>query len=158
MHIAGICPEIIVIVCATIYSQDLAVKLLNFTSPVKVAVPTWDDVTYTGLVRSYIFIWTSVNLWPVPPPETRPLAKHAHDYKIPFNLCDHLINMFTCSYFTINHLNTSSKRTRVRRECPFGVILLSLLWNLVVDSLLNFTANDIPSYLQALADDLVWLV
>ena len=112
---------------------------------------------YAGLVRSYIFIWTSVNLWPVPTPETRPLAKHAHEYKIHLNLCDHIINMVTCCYFTINHLNTSSKRTRVGRFCPFGVILFYFSWNLVVGSLLNFAAGDIPGYLQAFADELLWL-
>ena len=67
-----------------------------------------------------------------------------------------IINMVTNRYITINH-KTSSKRIRIRRGCPQGGILSPFLWNLVVDSLLNFTAKDIPGYLQAFADDLVSL-
>ena len=38
-----------------------------------------------------------------------------------------------------------------------GGILSPFLWNLVVNSLLEKQANEIPGYLQAFADDLVIL-
>ena len=40
---------------------------------------------------------------------------------------------------------------------PQGGILSPFLWNLVVDDLLHFSANHIPGYLQAFADDLMSL-
>ena len=64
--------------------------------------------------------------------------------------------MVTHRFITINH-KSSTKRIRVSRGCPQGGILSPFLWNLVVDSLLNHTAKDIPGYLQAFADDLVSL-
>ena len=67
-----------------------------------------------------------------------------------------IINMVTHRYITINH-KSSTKRIRVSRGCPQGGILSPFLWNLVVDSLLNYSAKDIPGYLQAFADDLVSL-
>ena len=64
--------------------------------------------------------------------------------------------MATNRYVTIEH-KTSSKRFRVKRGCPQGGILSPFLWNLVVDDLLRYSANEIPGYIQAFADDLVIL-
>ena len=42
----------------------------------------------------------------------------------------------------------------IRRGCPQGGILSPFLWNLVVNELLEFTRNKIPSDLQGFTDDL----
>ena len=64
-----------------------------------------------------------------------------------------IINMVTNRYISITHKQTT-KRIQVRRGCPQGGILSPFLWNLVIDDLLNYSAKDIPGYLQAFADDL----
>ncbi len=64
--------------------------------------------------------------------------------------------MVTNRYVTIKQKNTN-KRIRIKRGCPQGGILSPFLWNLVIDDLLNYTAKDIPGYLQAFADDLACL-
>ena len=67
-----------------------------------------------------------------------------------------IINMVTNRYITITHKDCK-KRINVRRGCPQGGILSPFLWNLVVDDLLKFGANEIPGYLQGFADDLITL-
>ena len=64
-----------------------------------------------------------------------------------------IINMVTNRHITIKHKDTT-RRIQVRRGCPQGGILSPFLWNLIVDDLLGFSANEIPGYLQAFADDL----
>ena len=67
-----------------------------------------------------------------------------------------IINMVTNRFISITHKQTT-KRIRVKRGCPQGGILSPFLWNLVIDDLLNYSAKDIPGYLQAFADDLASL-
>ena len=67
-----------------------------------------------------------------------------------------IINMVSSRFITIKHKETT-RRVRIKRGCPQGGILSPFLWNLIVDDLLNYTARDIPGYLQAFADDLVTL-
>ena len=64
-----------------------------------------------------------------------------------------IINMVTNRHITIKHKDTT-RRIQARRGCPQGGILSPFLWNLIVDDLLGFSANEIPGYLQAFADDL----
>ena len=67
-----------------------------------------------------------------------------------------ITSMVTNRHVTISHKN-ASRRIKVKRGCPQGGILSPFLWNLVIDDLLNFSANLIPGYLQAFADDLIAL-
>lgn len=67
-----------------------------------------------------------------------------------------IIDMVTNRYITIDHKHVT-RRIRVKRGCPQGGILSPFLWNLIIDDLLRYTANDIPGYLQGFADDLVTL-
>ena len=64
--------------------------------------------------------------------------------------------MVTSRKLTITH-KTCTKRFHVKRGCPQGGILSPFLWNLVVEDLLQYSAKEIPGYLQAFADDLVVL-
>ena len=68
-----------------------------------------------------------------------------------------IINMVKYRHLTVTHKDIT-KRIRIRRGCLQGGILSPFLWNLVVDDLLKFSANEIPGYLQAFADDLgvIW--
>ena len=59
--------------------------------------------------------------------------------------------------FTTVSLKYSTKRFKITKGCPQGGVLSPVLWNLVVNNLLNKQANEIPGYLQAYADDLVIL-
>jgi len=67
-----------------------------------------------------------------------------------------IINMVTNRYINIRH-KQSTKRIKIKRGCPQGGILSPFLWNLVLDDLLNYSAKDIPGYLQAFADGLTSL-
>ena len=60
-----------------------------------------------------------------------------------------------CNRFTTVSLKYSTKRFKITKSCPQGGVLSPVLWNLVVNNLLNKQANEIPGYLQAFADDLV---
>ena len=51
-------------------------------------------------------------------------------------------------------LHGNKKTIKIVRGCPQGGILSPFLWNLVVDSLLNYTKNRIPCNIQGFADDL----
>ena len=51
----------------------------------------------------------------------------------------------------------ATKRFKITKGCPQGGVLSPVLWNLIVNNLLNKQANEIPGYLQAFADDLVIL-
>ena len=46
---------------------------------------------------------------------------------------------------------------RIKRGVAQGGILSPLIWNIVLDSLLQSTAKDAPAYIQAFADDLISL-
>ena len=76
--------------------------------------------------------------------------------KVDTTTANWIINMVTNRYITIKHKD-ASKRIHIKRGCPQGGILSPFLWNLVIDDLLNYSAKDIPGYLQAFADDLVSL-
>ena len=60
----------------------------------------------------------------------------------------------------IHHRKTSvelqgqKKVKAIKKGCPQGGILYPFLWNLVINELLEFTRNKIPSNLQGFADDL----
>ena len=58
---------------------------------------------------------------------------------------------------SLSSIKNTNKRIRIKRGCPQGGILSPFLWNLVIDDLLNYTAKDIPGYLQAFSDDLASL-
>ena len=51
-------------------------------------------------------------------------------------------------------INGTSKTIRILKGCPQGGILSPFLWNLVVDSLLNYTKDQIPCEMQGFADDI----
>ena len=78
--------------------------------------------------------------------------------KSPLDTCttNWITNMVSNRYVTVNH-KTATKRIKIRRGCPQGGVLSPFLWNLIVDDLLNYTAKEIPGYLQAFADDLICL-
>ena len=59
--------------------------------------------------------------------------------------------------FTTVSLKYSTKRFKITKGYPQEVVLSPVLWNLVVNNILNKQANEIPGYLQAFADDLVIL-
>ena len=67
-----------------------------------------------------------------------------------------IVNMVTNRYLTISH-KSCTKRFKIRRGCPQGGILSPFLWNLVLNSLLNYSPRDIPTQLFAFADDLASL-
>ena len=60
--------------------------------------------------------------------------------------------------FTTVSLKHLTKRFKITKGCPQGGVLSPVLWNMVVNNLLNKRANEIPGYLQAFADDLAILV
>ena len=60
--------------------------------------------------------------------------------------------------FTTVSLKHSTKRFEITKGCPQDGVLSPVLWNMVVNNLLNKRANKIPDYLQGFADDLVILV
>ena len=60
--------------------------------------------------------------------------------------------------FTTVSLKHSIKRFKITKGCPQGGVLSPVLWNMVVNNLLNKRANEIPGYLQVFADDLTILV
>ena len=68
-----------------------------------------------------------------------------------------IYGMITNRYINFEH-KTASSRVKAERGCPQGGILSPFLWNLVLDDLLQFSAGQIPGYLQAFADDLMSLV
>ena len=84
------------------------------------------------------------------------IAESIKATKVDTSTANWIIKMVTNRYITIKHKNTN-KRIRIKRGCPQGGILSPFLWNLVIDDLLNYTAKDIPGYLQAFADDLASL-
>ena len=51
-------------------------------------------------------------------------------------------------------IHGNKKTIKIVRGCPQGGILSPFLWDLVVDSLLNYTNNRIPCDIQGFADDL----
>ena len=55
---------------------------------------------------------------------------------------------------TTVELQGERRTIAIRRGCPQGGILSPFLWNLVVNELLEYTRNNIPSDLQGFADDL----
>ena len=55
---------------------------------------------------------------------------------------------------TTVELQGERRTIAIRRGCPQGGILSPFLWNLVVNELLEYTRNKIPSDLQGFADDL----
>ena len=55
---------------------------------------------------------------------------------------------------TTVELQGERRTIAIRRGCPQGGILTPFLWNLVVNELLEYTRNKIPSDLQGFADDL----
>ena len=61
------------------------------------------------------------------------------------------------NWFTTVSLKYSTKRFKITKGCSQGGVLSPVLWNLVVNNLLNKQANEIPGYLLAFADDLVIL-
>ena len=67
-----------------------------------------------------------------------------------------IYNMISNRFTTVS-LKYSTKRFKITKGCPQGGVLSPVLWNLVVNNLLNKQANEIPGYLQAFADDLVIL-
>lgn len=54
-------------------------------------------------------------------------------------------------------IHGASKTIKITRGCPQGGVLSPFLWNLVVDSLLNYTKLEIPCDMQAFADDIALL-
>jgi len=85
------------------------------------------------------------------------ISRAIHNSPIDETTAGWISYMVNNRYVSITHKN---KRTKIRitRGCPQGGILSPFLWNLVVDDLLGYSANEIPGYLQAFADDLVSLV
>ena len=59
---------------------------------------------------------------------------------------------------TTVELQGERRTIAIRRGCPQGGILSPFLWNLVVNELLEYTRNKIPSDLQGFADDLASIV
>ena len=55
---------------------------------------------------------------------------------------------------TTVELQGKKKVIAIRKGCPQGGILSPFLWNLVINELLEYTRNKIPSDLQGFADDL----
>ena len=55
---------------------------------------------------------------------------------------------------TTVELQSQRRTIAIRRGCPQGGILSPFLWNLVVNELLEYTRNKIPSNLRWFADDL----
>ena len=84
------------------------------------------------------------------------ISKALYDSPIDSTTAGWITNMVANRHVTIEFKGVT-KRIRVRRGCPQGGVLSPFLWNLIVDDLLNYTANKIPGYLQAFADDLICL-
>ena len=51
-------------------------------------------------------------------------------------------------------IHGNKKTIKIIRGCPQGGILSPFLWNLVVDSLLNYTNNRIPCDIQGFANNM----
>ena len=77
--------------------------------------------------------------------------------KIDSVTCNWIYNMISNRFTTVS-LKHSTKRFKITNGCPQGSVLSPVLWNMVVNNLLNKRANEIPGYLQAFADDLAILV
>ena len=77
--------------------------------------------------------------------------------KIDSVTCNWIYNMISNRFTTVS-LKHSTKRFKITKGCPQGGVLSPVLWNMVVDNLLNKRANEIPGYLQAFADDCAILV
>ena len=77
--------------------------------------------------------------------------------KIDSVTCNWIYNMLSNRFTTVS-LKHSTKRFKITKGCPQGGVLSPVLWNMVVNNLLNKRANEIPGYLQAFADDLAILV
>ena len=58
---------------------------------------------------------------------------------------------------TTLELNGTSRTIKITKGCPQGGILSPFLWNLVMDSLLNFTKDKVPCDMQGFADDIALL-
>jgi ribonuclease HI len=84
------------------------------------------------------------------------ISQSIHNSPVDKSTAGWIANMVSNRYITVTH-KTHTKRIRITRGCPQGGILSPFLWNLVVDDLLSFTADKLPGYLQAFADDLVGL-
>ena len=65
-------------------------------------------------------------------------------------------NMVTNRHVTITHKN-ATRPIKTKRGCPQGGVLSPFLWNLIIDDLQQNTANHIPGYIQAFADDIMSL-
>ena len=66
--------------------------------------------------------------------------------------------MSMISHRTITvEIHGNSKTLKLHKGCPQGGILSPFLWNLVIDSLLNYKRDQIPCDMQAFADDLTLL-
>ena len=84
------------------------------------------------------------------------ISQSIHNSPVDKSTAGWIVNMVSNRYITVTH-KTHTKRVRITRGCPQGGILSPFLWNLIVDDLLSFTADKLPGYLQAFADDLVGL-
>ena len=67
-----------------------------------------------------------------------------------------IMDMTTTRSLEIEHKNENII-FKIKRGVAQGGILSPLIWNIVLDSLLQSTAKDTPAYLQAFADDLISL-
>ena len=69
------------------------------------------------------------------------------------NIYNWIMSMIKSRSATVE-LHGNKKTIKIVRGCPQGGILSPFLWNLVVDSLLNYTKNRVPCDIQGIADDL----
>jgi len=84
------------------------------------------------------------------------ISQSIHNSPVDKSTAGWIVNMVSNRHITVTH-KTHTKRVRIKRGCPQGGILSPFLWNLIVDDLLKYTADKLPGYLQAFADDLVGL-
>jgi ribonuclease HI len=84
------------------------------------------------------------------------ISQSLHNSPVDKSTAGWIVNMVSNRHITVSH-KTHTKRIRIKRGCPQGGILSPFLWNLIVDDLLAYTADKLPGYLQAFADDLVGL-
>ena len=54
----------------------------------------------------------------------------------------------------IVEIHGPSKTIEIIRDCPQGGVLSPFLWNVVEDSLINFTRDKVPCDMQAFADEI----
>ena len=73
---------------------------------------------------------------------------------IPPKTINWIMNMTTTRKLKIEHKHKAIT-FRITKGVAQGGILSPLIWNIVLDSLLQSTAKDAPAYLQAFADDLI---